>query len=235
MLISFIIPCYNSENTIEFVISEISKKMLEREDLEYEILAINDDSPDDVLSKLVILTQTNSNLRVIDLAKNVGKESALMAGYKIARGDIVTVLDDDGQCPISELWRLLEPLGDNYDVSIAAYNQKKQSKVKNIGSSINSLMTQLLLNKPRELKLSNYMALKRFVVDEIIKNDNPFPYSLGVILNTTHRIANVLMEERERYAGKGNFTLKKSLSLWLNGFTAFSVKPLRIASLIGIL
>lgn len=235
MIISFIIPCYGSENTIEFVVEEIHEKMLERSEYSYEIITINDQSPDNVLDKLRLLSKKDNRVKVINLAKNVGKESAMLAGFRNCSGDIAIHMDDDGQCPMDRLWDLIEPLNNGYDVSIASYYKKKQSGLKNLGSNINSLMTTVLLEKPKELQLSNFGALKRFIVDEIIKNNNPFPYALGIILKSTDKIANVEMEERERVAGKGSFTLKKSLSLWLNGFTAFSVKPLRISSLIGVL
>lgn len=235
MIISFLIPCYGSENTIEFVIDEIKEKMLERTDYDYEIITINDQSPDNVLEKLYAMAQDDKRIKVINLAKNVGKESAMLAGFRNCTGDIVINLDDDGQCPVDRLWDLIEPLNNGYDVSIASYSHKKQSGLKNLGSKINSLMTKVLLEKPKDLEVSNFEAYKKFVVEEIIKNTNPFPYALGIILKSTHKIINVEMEERERHSGKGNFTLKKSLSLWVNGFTAFSVKPLRISSLIGVI
>ena len=235
IMISFLIPCYRSEDTIEFVINEIEQKMSEREEYDYEIVAVNDASPDDVLTKLCYLMKKNNKIKIIDLAKNSGKEAALMAGYRNVLGDIVVNLDDDGQCPVYELWNLVDPLFNGYDVSIASYSSKKQSAFKNFGSRVNSIMTRVLLEKPKDIQLSNFMALKRFVVDEIVRYENPFPYALGIIFKSTSKIINVPMEERERFSGTGSFTFRKSLSLWLNGFTAFSVKPLRLSSLIGAL
>ena len=150
-------------------------------------------------------------LTVIDLAKNMGKHAALMAGYAQCHGEIIVSIDDDGQCPMECLWKLLEPLKNGYDVSVAQYEVKKQSRFKNFGSFINEQMVRLLLNK------------------------NPYPYIDGLYLRTSGKIKNVLMQERERQGGTSGFTLKKSLSLWLNGFTAFSVKPLRITTIMGLL
>ena len=172
---------------------------------------------------------------MVDLAKNFGKHSAVMAGYSLVTGDYIVNLDDDGQCPMDRLWDLVEPLvDDKADMAMAEYPKKKQSVLKNFGSHVNSLMSRTLFNKPKDLQFSNFSVLKSYKTHEIMKYDNPYPYLEGLILRTTNRILNVRMEERERYADKGNFTLLKSLSLWLNGFTAFSVKPLRIATFIGL-
>lgn len=231
--ISFVIPCYCSELTIRNVISEIQFTVEKRTDYTYEIIAVNDCSPDNILDVLKRLSQNDKHIKVIDLAKNCGKHAAMMAGYSVAKGDIIVNLDDDGQCPMDKLWDLIAPLNAGYDIAIAKYPVKKQSAFKNFGSRINALMAQYLIGKPENLYLSNFSAMKRFVVEEIVKYNKPYPYMDGLMLRTTSKICNVEMEERERIAGEGHYTFIKSLKLWLNGFTAFSVKPLRISSVLG--
>ncbi len=232
--ISFVIPCYGSEDTVTSVIDEIKDKMKERRELDYEIIAVNDCSPDNVISVLKECAANDVHIKVIDLAKNVGKHAAMLAGMSALTGDVLISLDDDGQCPLDRLWDLIEPLNNGYDASLAKYPQKKQSVFKNFGSYITSLMSRYLIGKPKSLYLSNFGATKRFVIDEIIKYDKPFPYLDGLMLRTTSRICNVDMEERERSIGVGHYTFKKSLKLWFNGFTAFSVKPLRISTVLGV-
>ena len=95
-------------------------------------------------------------------------------------------------------------------------------------------MSQVLIDKPKDLYLSNFIAMKRFVCEEIVRYKHAYPYVDGLILRTTTNICNVSMEERERISGSTGYTFIKSLKLWLNGFTAFSVKPLRVASLVGV-
>lgn len=233
MNLSFVIPCYHSELTVEGVISEIKSKMLERPDLDYEIIAVNDCSPDRVLDVLKKISIGDSKLKVVDLAKNSGKHAAQLAGYSFVSGEIIVNLDDDGQCPLDRLWDLIKPLENGYDVCYAKYPKKTQSAFKNFGSAINSVMANSLIGKPKDLFISNFSAYKRFVMDEMILYKNPYPYNLGLVLRTTSKIANVEMEERERTAGVGHYTFKRSLKLWLNGFTAFSVKPLRISTVLG--
>lgn len=234
ILLSFVIPCYGSEQTIQSVIEEIKNKVSENKDYDYEIVAVNDQSPDQVLEILKMIAKQDSKFVVIDLAKNMGKHAALMAGYAQCNGEIIISVDDDGQCPIECLWDLLKPLEEGYDISVAGYRVKKQSRFKNFGSAVNEWMVRILLDKPKELKLSNFLAFKHFICEEILRYKNPYPYIDGLYLRTTRKIKNVFMEERERQGGVSGFTLKKSLSLWLNGFTAFSVKPLRITTIMGL-
>lgn len=232
--ISFIIPCYRSADTVGTVIIEIEQILCNKPQYEYEIIAVNDQSPDNVYDVLSALAANKPYLKVIDLAKNQGKHAALMAGYAYASGDIIVSLDDDGQCPLDHLWELLKPLDEGYDIAIAKYPHKKQSTFKNFGSRINALMSQVLIGKPKDLFLSNFIAMKRFVCEEIVRYKHAYPYVDGLILRTTTNICNVPMEERDRISGSTGYTFIKSLKLWLNGFTAFSVKPLRIASLAGL-
>lgn len=235
MILSFIIPCYRSEKTVKDVIDEIIQQVNTKVGYDYEIIAINDCSPDNVYSVLTELAVKDKKIKVINFAKNVGKHGALMAGFSYVTGEYVVCVDDDGQCPIDHLWELIERLDSGADVAIARYSKKKQSGLKNLGSKVNNLMTRILLDKPKDCVFSNFIARKKFVCKEIIKYENPYPYIEGLTLRTTNNIAFVPMEERCRVSGTSGYTLKKSLKLWLNGFTAFSVKPLRISSLVGVL
>jgi undecaprenyl-phosphate 4-deoxy-4-formamido-L-arabinose transferase len=231
--LSFVIPCYGSELTIESVLVEINGVMAQKPRYTYEIICVNDCSPDKVLERLKEAAAGHRNLTIIDLAKNMGKHAAVMAGYSEVTGDYAVNLDDDGQCPVEKLWDLLAALEKGNDIALAKYPVKKQSVFKNFGSGVNALMSRALLNRPKELQFSNFSVVKRFIVDEVLQYHNPYPYLEGLFLRSTGKIVNIDMEERERIAGAGNFTFRKSLSLWLNGFTAFSVKPLRIATVSG--
>ena len=231
--LSFVIPCYNSEQYIESVINEIISIVNEKNEYDYEIIAVNDCSPDNVVEVLKNLAKKNKKIKVIDLAKNRGKHAAMMAGYSLAQGEYIVNLDDDGQCPIENLWELLNPLKSGYDIAIASYRKKMQSNLKNFGSYINKIMANLLIEQPKNLNITNFSIIKRYVALEILKYDKPYPYMAGLFIRTTSKIINIQMNERERISGNTGYTLKRSLSLWLNGFTAFSVKPLRIATVMG--
>lgn len=236
-LLSFVIPCYRSEKTIVGVIDEIKKILLQRNEYEYEIILINDCSPDAVYSVIQKLANSDKKIKVVNLARNVGKHGAILAGYAFVKGDYVVNLDDDGQCPITELWNLLEPLEkDEADVTTAQYTKKEEGLLKRIGSNLNLWISGIMLDKPKNLRFENFSIIKRYVCDEVIKYSNPYPYLEGLIIRTTRRIVTVPMKQRNRLDdNKSGFTLAKGVSLFINGFTSFSVKPLRIASVIGLL
>lgn len=119
--ISFAIPCFNSANTIEAVIDEIDSVMAQRSSIAYDITCVVDGSPDNVFEVLYRMSIQRPNLRVISLAKNAGKHAALLAAFKYVAGDVVVTLDDDGECPLPELWKLVEPLCQGYDMALAHY------------------------------------------------------------------------------------------------------------------
>ena len=233
--ISFVIPCYNSEKIISSVIKEIVKIVNQKNNYEYEIIAINDKSPDNVWEILKCEADTNDNIKLINLTKNMNRPGAVMAGLYYVTGDYIIIMDDDGQCPIDKLWMLIDKLEDGHDVAMAKYKEYKQGLFKGFGTLVNRKMTEIIMEKPKKLYFTNFMALKRYIVEEIKKYKNPYPYLTGLLLRTTSDIVNVDMEERNRFSGKTNFTFKKMLNLWLNGFTAFSVKPLRISTILGFI
>lgn len=233
--VSFCIPCYKSEQTLTKVVDEIRTSMEELSDkYEYEIILVNDASPDGTFNVICKLADTYPNITGIDLAKNFGQHAALMAGFAHVSGDILVCLDDDGQTPANEVYKLLDKIEEGEDVVYARYDHKKHSLFRNFGSFINEKMTEFLLGKPKELYVSSYFAAKRFIVDEMLRYDKSYPYVIGLVLRSTKRIANVNVNHREREVGRSGYTLGKLLGLWMNGFTAFSVKPLRIATWTGI-
>ena len=233
--ISFVIPCYGSEKTIEPVCEEIINEISKRNEYDYEILAVNDCSPDNVLGILKTMARNNEKIKVLNLAKNMNRPGAVMAGLNYAKGDYIVIMDDDGQCPMNQFWELFKPIEDGHDVSIASYQKRKQSLFKNFGTFVNDRMTRFIINKPKDMQVTNFIICKSYVIDEIIKYDNPYPYFTGLLLRTTTDIVNVELEQRERFEGKSTFTFFKMLSMWINGLTAFSIRPLRISSFIGAL
>lgn len=234
-LISFVIPCYKSALTLPGVIEEITDTMGTLAAYDYEIILVNDCSPDDTFSVIRKLCGENSKIKGINLARNFGQHAALMAGFRHAKGDIAVCLDDDGQTPANEVGKLLAKLEEGYDAVYAKYDHKQHSQFRNLGSKLNELMARVMLGKPKELYLSSYFAIKRFVLEEVIRYGNAYPYVIGLVLRSTKSITNVNVTHREREIGTSGYTLGKLITLWVNGFTSFSVKPLRIATMIGAL
>ena len=232
--LSIVIPCYRSEKTIEKVVNDVNNTLQTMQDIEWEFVLVNDGSPDNTFDAISNLCKTHNNIYGINLARNFGQHAALMAGLREATGDIIMCMDDDGQTPAEAIPDFIEAIEAGSDVVYAHYANKKHSSFRNFGSKINELMTRMMLNKPKELAVSSYFAAKRFVIEEVIKYQNPYPYIIGLVLRTTKKIKNIEVNHREREVGESGYTIKKLFGLWFNGFTAFSIQPLRIATMIGI-
>lgn len=232
LFISVIIPVYNSENTIELVCKKILDSL--KNEFNFEIILVNDYSKDDSLSRCKSLFERNNNIILLNLSKNFGQHNAILAGLSFASGENIVFLDDDLQTPPEEIKKLILKLEEGYDVVFANYKQKKHSKLKNIGSKINDLMSNILLKKPKKLQMTSYFIIKKFLANEILKYTGPYPYLGGLILRSTNNIGILNIDHKEREFGKTNYNFIKLFRLWLNGYTNFSIKPLRISFILGI-
>ncbi len=235
-LLSFVIPCYRSQNTILKVVDEIERTVKTRDGYDYEIILVNDCSPDNVWSVIADLAKRNSRVTAINLAKNFGQHSALLAGYNHCSGDYVISLDDDGQTPADELYKLVDKLEEGFDVVYASYGEVHQNIIRRLGSNFAKAMSDYMFDiKGDKNHGSSYYIAKKFIIDEMIKYKNPYPYMGGLILRVTRNIGFVFVTHRDRMEGRSGYSFKGLVNLWLNGFTAFSVKPLRIGSYVGFL
>jgi undecaprenyl-phosphate 4-deoxy-4-formamido-L-arabinose transferase len=185
----------------------------------YEIVLVNDCSPDNSWQKIVELCEIYDRLRGISLRKNLGQHSAIMAGLNYSSGESVVIMDDDLQHDPADIPSLLSGLEKGYDVCYALVDSMKQSWFKNFGSWSNDKMANVILKKPKEVYLCSYKAVKREVVDEIVKYNGPYPYIDGLLFRVTRNITQVTVQHHERYAGQGNYSLRKLIGLWLRSAT----------------
>lgn len=234
MDISFVIPCYCSEKNLEFVIGEIKEAMEQRPSFQYEIILVNDNSKDNTKQLIEKLAKEDSRIVGVNFSKNFGQPSGLLAGFRIAKGKYIMTSDDDGQTPVGMIWDFYDKLQEGYDVVCAKYRETTQkSYIRRLGTKLNEFMMYHMIDKPKNLRLSSFFMAKRFVVKEIIKYQNAYPYIAGLLLRTTSKITNIEINQRERREGSSGYNFRKLVKLWLNGFTAFSVKPLRIGVALG--
>lgn len=234
--VTFVIPCYRSENMIGEVVSRLRSTVEKRYSVnDYEIVLVDDCSPDGTFSVIAGLSKKYGNVKAVGFSKNFGQQSALMAGFSVSKGDVIVCLDDDGQTPPEGVFKLIDKLNEGFDIVYASYDNKQHSFFRNFGSWVNEKMAESLIGKPKNVTLSSFYAVRRFLVDEALRYSNPFPYVTGQFLRATSKVANVPIVHCKRMEGESGYTVKKLFSLWLNGFTAFSVKPLRLASFIGVL
>lgn len=233
--ISYVIPCYGSENSITGVVGEIDELMKSHNGYSYEIVLVNDSSPDNVWAVITGLAENRKDIKALSLAKNFGQHSALMAGYGVSEGDIIVSLDDDGQSPVDETFKLIDKMDEGFDVVYARYYELKETFVRRVGSWLSNKMAEVLIEKPKGILGSSFYVMRRFIAEEMLKYKNSYPFVGGLVFRSTKSIANVYVEHRDRVDGTSGYTFFKLLKLWMNGFTAFSVKPLRFSSLVGVI
>ena len=151
-MISIIIPVFNSENTIETLVNNITKVL--EDYYQFEVLLINDSSEDDSEKKCKQLVEKYLNVSLFSLSKNVGEHNAIMAGLNKCSGDYAVIMSDDLQHSTSALLELVKygiKEKDNFDVVYTYYNKKQYGFFKNIGSKFNDIVANFLLTKPKHL------------------------------------------------------------------------------------
>jgi undecaprenyl-phosphate 4-deoxy-4-formamido-L-arabinose transferase len=232
MLLSIVIPLYESELSIEELVKEIHHGLSH---IDFELILINDGSKDKTESIALQLAQKHSHIQFISLRKNFGEHHAVMCGLNHSSGEFVLLMDDDLQNPVSEIQTLLNEISKGFDVVYSKYSKKEHTIIRNIGSWLNSLVLGLLIQKPKNLYLSSFKIMRNDLVTELIKYKGPFPYLDGLILRCTNHIGVVETKHLPRKYGKSNYNFSKLVSLYLNMLVNFSIRPLRIFTLMGFM
>lgn len=228
--LSIVIPVYNGASTIGPLVRTVLDEL---KDHKLEVILVDDGSQDDSEAVCQEIARSNSRVIFISLRKNFGEHNAVMCGLNYASGDYTVIIDDDFQNPPNEIVKLVKEAGKGYDVVYSQYREKQHHWLRNLGSRWNDLMANWLLGKPKDLYLSSFKLIRRELVEEIIKYRGPYPYIDGLILRSTRNIGKAWVEHNRRREGRSNYTLKKLISLYLNMFLNFSVKPLRVFTVIG--
>lgn len=232
MLLSVIIPVYNSEKTIsklvEHVLETLDKKTL-------EIILVNDGSRDRSEWVCSQLAQRFSQVKFISLRRNSGEFNAVMCGLNHAVGDYCVMIDDDFQNPPTEILKLIETARNgNFDVVYSYYEKKEHSLFRNFGSWLVNRVTTWLLEKPSDLYLSSFKLISLPVVQEIIKYKGPYPYIDGLIFRVTRNVGRVQVSHNAREEGESGYTLRKLTSLFMTILFGYSLKPLRLLTATGL-
>jgi undecaprenyl-phosphate 4-deoxy-4-formamido-L-arabinose transferase len=233
MRTSIVIPVYNSAATIGPLVDRLCAALWAHP---LQVVLVNDGSTDasDAVCRGLSMRYAGV-VTYVRLARNFGEHNAVMAGLHHARGDYVLIMDDDFQNPPEEAARLAAYAAAHaYDIVYTAYAHKQHHWLRNLGSWLNDRMATILLDKPRDLYLSSFKCLNRFVVGEILTYRGPYPHLDGLALRCTHNIGVLPVQHAPRRNGRSQYTLRKLLRLWLNMFVNFSVMPLRLSTLLGL-
>jgi undecaprenyl-phosphate 4-deoxy-4-formamido-L-arabinose transferase len=232
--LSFVIPLYYSAETIRPLVKEIEALFIEGG---HEIVLVNDGSRDATATVCrELVREARVPITFISHARNFGEHNAVLTGYRHARGAHIVNLDDDGQNPPGEAVRLWQrAVQSGLDVVYGHYVEKEHSFFRNFGSWFTNRVTDYVLDKPKGFYLSSFRCVSAFAAREVAAHDGPFPYIDGLLLQVTQSIGSLEVHHRAREAGKSGYTLRRLLRLWASTFVNFSVMPLRIATLLGLL
>lgn len=232
--VSVAIPCYRSARTIPSVVEELRAALTAREGYDYQIILVNDYPDDDTFGVITELCRDDPKIIGVNLSRNFGQTTAKIAALPFVTGDVLVYMDDDGQHPADQIFRLTDKvIGEGYDLVYARFPHKKHSVFKRVTSWLNSRVLELNGSKPKGIALSSYLAMNRVAVEALKKYKSPFPSIGGYLSHVVRRYANVDMEHRDRLAGESNYTFSRMMRLWLTGFTNFSTVPLRMAAVVG--
>lgn len=228
------IPLYHSAKTIGPLLREIEALVVEGG---HEVVLVNDGSTD---ATAAICRDFARSARIpvtfISHARNFGEHNAVLTGYRHARGAHIVNLDDDGQNPPVEALRLWQQArSKELDVVYGHYRSKEHALWRNLGSWLTNRLTDWVLDKPRGFYLSSFRCVSAFAAAEAARYSGPFPYIDGLLLQATQNIGAVEVEHAERTAGQSGYTLRRLLRLWASTFVNFSVMPLRLATLLGLI
>lgn len=233
MKISVVIPCYNSEATIERVVELVMTEINKLPGYSCEFVLVNDCSPrDNTYGAIKKLAAKYPNVKGVNLLRNFGQHNALMCALHYTDGDYILGMDDDLQTHPSQISKLVAKIEEGYDMVYGVYPKRKNSLIKNFTSWLNKVSSRVLLERPKDIVSSNFWILTRQIRDELVKYDSYNPYIDALFYRTTHNIGNVEIEHFERAVGTSNYTFKKLVRLWL-AYWNYSVVPLRIASFLG--
>ena len=182
--LSIVIPVYRSEDCLEPLVAAIAEA-LDPIRRSYEVVLVNDYSPDNSWAVIQAICRRNSNVIGVDLRRNFGQDNALITGLRLARGKYVAIMDDDLQHHPNDLPALLDKIEEGADAVYADFRVKRQKWWKNLGSWFNGKVAELVVNKPKDIYLSPYKIIRKDVVEAICKYQGPDPYIDGLLFQVT--------------------------------------------------
>jgi len=230
--ISVVVPAYNSAAMLPLLVREL-ERVLPTCSKGFELILVNDASPDQSWRVITELAQERAWLHGINLMRNVGQHNALLCGIRAAKYDIVVTIDDDLQNPPEEIPRVLAKLAEGFDVVYGVPEHQQHGLLRDLASKITKLVLQNAMGTEIAQNISAFRAFRTQVRESFQQYRGPF-VSIDVLLTWgTTRFGAVQVRHEARREGVSAYTLRKLILHALNMMTGFSVLPLQIASLVG--
>jgi polyisoprenyl-phosphate glycosyltransferase len=233
---SVVIPIFNSEKTLNELIQRLITTF-EAISSDYEILLIDDCSLDGSWHILKELHQKNGKIKIVHLQKNFGQHNAILCGLNHSRGDYVIIMDDDLQHPPEEIPKLITKIKDGYSVVYGKYKIKHHSRIENFFSNQLQIFIHYILDIPNTIFISSFAILTSDIVTNMTSIKSSYIFLPALVRRSvqTNKIANVEVMHDPRKVGESNYNIRKYLSLALNLIINYSVLPLLIVGIFGII
>lgn len=229
VLLSLVIPCYGSERYLRATVRELVEFFAPA--WNYEIMLVNDGSPDNVQQVIEELHRENERIRYIELRTNAGQHGATLRGFAETRGQVVVTVDDDGQNPPEAARTVAEALlAHDVDVVYGRFRTKAHHPMRKLASSLNQRLSEIVIGNKTGVKLTNVRAIQGDLARLMGREQIAFPYIDSMIFRATRRVMNVDIDHRSRSDGESTYTFTKLMKLWLAHMTTLSVLPLHLAT-----
>jgi len=229
---SVVIPVYNSETTLQNLFDRL-RTVFQNISENFEIVFVDDGSKDESWQKLKELRNKDNRIKIIQLMSNFGQHNALMCGFHFVSGDYVITLDDDLQNPPEEIPKLIKKISEGYDVVYGKYISKKHSKFRNLGSSLIQIVYKNIFSVHNNL--TSFRIIRRQLVNNIVIYEKSYVFIDGLLAWNSKNIGFIGVMHHERGDGRSGYGIKKLFTLSLNMISNFSIAPLQISSIMGLL
>ena len=233
-MISIVIPTYMGASNLLVLVDRLNSVMTNLKD-DYEIIFINDNSPDQTKEILETQCASNYKIKLITLSRNFGQQAAISAGLDFAAGDAVIIMDDDLQDPPEFIPELINIWKEGYDIVYAVRTKRKESLIKRIGYNLFYRLLNGLSENRIPKNAGDFSILDRKVVDILRKMPEIERFNRGLRSWIGFKQIGVTCEREARYMGQPAYNLRKTIKLALDGIVSFSNFPLRIASIVGFI
>ncbi len=235
-LYSVVVPVFNSEQTLRELYERIKKEFDQTLGREFELILVDDGSKDHSYDVMEELHEEDGRVKIIQQANNFGQHPALLCGFHYVQGDFVITMDDDLQHPPEEIEKLIRVMDerDDVDAIIAKYEERKHSLIRRLGTRVSVFATSRMFPKPKDLEITSFRLMRRFIVDAMLQMDVQKPQIGNLLVQISNRIINVPVRHDSRKVGKSGYSFRKLVQELVYDITVNSSFPLILVRDVGI-
>jgi glycosyltransferase involved in cell wall biosynthesis len=234
--LSVIIPCYKSASSLPVLVGHLSALFVGM-NLEYQVILVNDASPDHTWSVIKTLAEKNHNVVGISLAKNAGQEAATLCGLANSNGRFCLTMDDDLQHTAEGVMKLYTAIkaNDSIDVVIASFPDKQHNRIRNLFTLTQKLIRNSTFREAKNLQFTSFRILRKEIKDRMVEMNYRFPKIGLMALMLTKNIMNIPVQHFKRPTGKSSYSASKLFRAFINFIFYYTMLPFKAILVVGIL